>query len=203
VRVVLASGSPGRLALLRRAGIEPTVLVPGVDEDAITAPSPVDLVAALARAKGEAALAEVGSRDDSVVIACDSMLLLNGQLQGKPKTPDAARELWRVMRGHRGELLTGHHVSVVKGGEVHTKERVARTVVQFAEVTDAEIDAYVATGEPLQVAGGFTIDGRGGAFIERIEGDHLNVVGLSLPLLRRMVTALRVSWPTLWSDAAP
>ncbi len=181
MRFVLASASPARLATLRAAGVEPEVIVSGVDEDALTADSPAELVQVLARAKARA-VAD-GLAGPALVLGCDSLLELDGEPLGKPESPVAAAERWRQMRGRSGILHTGHCL-VDHAGE---RAEVASTVVHFADVTDAEIEAYVATGEPLHVAGAFTIDGLGGWFVERIEGDHHNVVGLSLPLLRRLL----------------
>ena len=198
-KVILASASRGRLDTLRRAGIEPDVVVSGVDEDAIAADSPAELAAALAQAKGAAVAETIASSVLTVMIACDSLLELDGRACGKPGTPERAREQWRKMRGRIGLLHTGHHVIVREPGHPDRDDtRVATTLVEFADATDAEIDAYVTTGEPLGVAGGFTIDGYGGAFVTRVDGDPHNVVGLSLPLLRTMLSALGVPIHTLW-----
>nr|MCW2727020.1 septum formation inhibitor Maf [Aeromicrobium sp.] len=193
MRVVLASQSPARLATLRSAGIEPEVIVSGVDEDIITSTDAGNLAAALAQLKCRAVAA--GVDDDALVIGCDSVLAFEGEIFGKPGSPDEAAGRWRRMRGRSGVLHTGH---CVRRGDVELVE-TASTIVHFAAITDAEIDAYVATGEPLHVAGAFTIDGLGGAFIAGIEGDHHNVVGLSLPLLRDLVGDLGISWPDLWN----
>ena len=202
MRVILASASRGRLETLRRAGFAPEVVVSGVDEDAVRADSPAELVAALARAKGDAVAGAVDPCESAVIIACDSMLELDGRACGKPGTPQRAREQWRAMRGRIGLLRTGHHVIVREPGHPDRHDtRVASTLVEFADVTDAEIDAYVATGEPLGVAGGFTIDGHGGVFVTRVDGDPHNVVGISLPLLRAMLAGLAVGVHTLWSQA--
>lgn len=193
MRVVLASQSPARLATLRSAGIEPEVIVSGVDEDQITSTDPANLAGALAQLKCRAVAAEI--TDDALVIGCDSVLSFEGQIFGKPKNPADAVARWRRMRGRTGVLHTGH---CVRRGEVELIE-TASTIVHFAQVSDEEIQAYVATGEPLYVAGAFTIDGLGGAFISRIEGDHHNVVGLSLPVLRELVAELGIFWPSLWN----
>lgn len=195
MRFVLASASPARLQTLRSAGIEPEVLVSGVDEDAITAPTAVELVQALARAKASA-VAETQVATEQVgpvlVLGCDSMLEFDGQVLGKPASADEAMSRWRRMRGRSGVLHTGHTLIDVraKASQTAVAEGVASTMVHFAEPSDDEIEAYVATGEPLVVAGAFTIDGLGGWFVERVEGDHHNVVGLSLPLLRRLILEL-------------
>lgn len=195
--LVLASASPARLATLRTAGIEPTVIVSGVEEDRISADHAAALVAQLAAAK----CATVAEREDLppcvLVLGCDSVLELDGEALGKPGTAEEATRRWRRMRGRSGVLHTGHHLREPATGRL--AEEVVGTTVHFADVSDAEITAYVATGEPLHVAGAFTIEGYGGAFVERIEGDHHNVVGLSLPALRRLVGELGHSWPQLWT----
>ena len=193
MRIVLASQSPARLATLRSAGIEPEVIVSGVDEDRITSTDAGNLAAALAQLKCRAVAERLGD-DDALVIGCDSVLALDGEILGKPDGPADASARWRRMRGRSGVLHTGHCVR--RGGEEFLE--TASTIVHFAQVTDAEIDAYVATGEPLHVAGAFTIDGLGGAFVSGIEGDHHNVVGLSLPLLRVLVGDLGIAWTDLW-----
>ncbi len=200
MRFVLASSSPARLQTLRRAGITPAVHAPTVDEASVTAPDTETLVAALATLKGEAVLAEVGTSADAVVVACDSLLDVDGQAWGKPADAADAVARWRTLRGRSATLLTGHHVAVIRAGAVTRADALARTTVRFAEVADAEIDAYVATGEPLWVAGAFTIDGFGAAFVSGVDGDPHNVVGISLPLLRTVLTGLGVAWPTLWGD---
>ncbi|HEY5786095.1 MAG TPA: nucleoside triphosphate pyrophosphatase [Microlunatus sp.] len=200
-RLVLASASPARLATLRSAGLTPEVEVSGVDEDAIHADSVSELVAALARAKAEAVATRrlsahiAGIGRDQVVVGCDSLLELDGLAFGKPVDAADAVRRWRMMRGRSGVLHTGHHLVRLPGGESRTA--TAATTVHFAHLDDAEIDAYVATGEPLLVAGAFTIDGLGGPYVERIEGDHHNVVGISLPLLRLLLADLGVPWTTV------
>jgi septum formation protein len=187
-------------------------VVSGVDEDKVLADAaerfgeldPADAVLVLAQAKAE----EVASRledgqdePDVIVVGCDSMLEFDGTILGKPADADTARELWRSMRGGKGVLHTGHWVvdlrDAAAGGTGGTLGSTSSTTVWFAHVDDDEIDAYVATGEPLQVAGAFTIDGLGGPYVERIEGDHHGVVGISLPLLRELLTELGVPWRTL------
>ena len=194
---------------MRSAGLDPEVLVSGVDESGVCADSPAALVAELARLKAEAvdsALAHDprGDRDtqDTVVVGCDSMLELDGEAYGKPHDTESALGRWRTMRGRTGVLHTGHHVVVHAGGERRVTAGVGSTWVTFADLSDDEVRAYVATGEPLEVAGAFTVDGFGGPFVERIEGDHHNVVGISLPLLRRLLADLGVAWPRLWSRPA-
>jgi septum formation protein len=190
--IILASASPARLAVLRGAGLNPKVVVSGVDETAFTAPSTARLVEQLATAKASAVAATV---NDSIVIGCDSMLDLDGRALGKPSSPAEARARWHEMAGRSGTLCTGHCV-ISAGRQVSA---VAQTTVRFGTPSDAEIDAYVATGEPLQVAGAFTIDGRGGWFVTEIDGDHGNVLGISLPLLRTLLARLDIAVTTLWT----
>lgn len=195
VRMVLASQSPARLATLRAAGIEPEVVVSGVDESQVRTHDPANLAAALAQLKCRAVAAGVDD-PDALVVGCDSVLAFEGEILGKPGDADTARARWRRMRGRSGVLHSGH---CVRRGEREVVDS-ASTVVHFADVSDAEIDAYVATGEPLHVAGAFTIDGLGGAFVRGIEGDHHCVVGISLPLLRDLVADLGVTWTDLWNS---
>ena len=186
MRFLLASASSGRLRTLRNAGVEPEVEVSGVDEDAITAPEPTELVGALAHAK---AVAVAGRQQGTLlVLGCDSMLELDGVALGKPASAEEAVRRWQQLRGRSAVLHTGHTlIEVVASATARVLDRVASTEVRFADPSDAEIEAYVATGEPLRVAGAFTIDGFGGWFVDSVAGDHHNVVGLSLPLLRRML----------------
>jgi septum formation protein len=196
-RFVLASSSPARLATLRAAGVEPEVVVSGVPEDDVTG-RPLDIADALAQRK---ALAVAGGLADALVLGCDSVLDLDGEALGKPADPADAIERWRRMRGRSGVLHTGHFLVDTTS---HTQTgAVASTVVHFAALRDDEIAAYVDTGEPLAVAGAFTIDGLGGPFVERIEGDPHNVVGLSLPLLRHLLDELGHRWTDLWHRAGP
>ncbi|KQZ22387.1 Maf family protein [Microbacterium sp. Root553] len=212
MRVCLASTSPARLMLLRQAGIEPLTQSPDVDEDAVAAAAaaergadlpPADLVLLLARAKA----ADVAHRlaadgeFDGIVIGGDSMFALDGRVYGKPYTAEEATRRWREMRGATGILHSGHSVyRVSPGAEPVEATATAEAAVTFAEdVTDAEIAAYVASGEPLLVAGAFTVDSLGGAFITRVEGDPSTVVGMSLSTVRRLSTDLGVRWTDLWS----
>ncbi len=175
-------------------------MVSGVDEDQVAASSPARTALVLAELKAEAVAAQLGTPDTGdlvLVLGCDSVLELDGEAHGKPADADAARQRWRRMRGRTGLLHTGH--CLVDVGSGRTTAEVASTLVRFAEITDDEIDAYLATGEPLRVAGAFTVDGLGGAFVEGIEGDHHNVVGLSLPLLRRMLRSYGLDWTALWT----
>ncbi|MDO5454665.1 MAG: nucleoside triphosphate pyrophosphatase [Corynebacterium sp.] len=196
MRIVLASQSPSRLGILRSAGVEPVIRPADVDEDALLAElidaPPAERVAALASAK---AAAVADDFPDDVVIGCDSMLLLDGELQGKPHTVDATVERWRAQAGKTAELLTGH--CIIRGSErvVDT----ATTRVFFAEATDADIDAYARSGEPLECAGAFTLEALGGWFIDRIEGDPSSVIGLSLPLLRRALYSFDLNVSDFWS----
>ncbi|MFB8102038.1 nucleoside triphosphate pyrophosphatase [Streptomyces sp. NPDC056007] len=194
-RLVLASASPARLGLLRQAGFAPEVIVSGVDEDALSAPTPGELALVLARAKA-AAVAERPEAAGALVIGCDSVLELDGEALGKPADAEEATARWKAMRGRSGILQTGHSVIDTTSGR-HASA-TASTVVRFGEPSDAEVAAYVASGEPLHVAGAFTLDGRSAPFVDSIEGDHGNVIGLSLPLLRRLLGELDLSVTELW-----
>jgi len=186
-RFVLASASPARLKTLRHAGVDPEVIVSGVDEDAVTAPSTAELVVRLAELKAQA-VADRLAGEAALVLGCDSMLELDGRPLGKPGTAEAAAQRWRTMRGRVGVLHTGHCLVDTASGR--RTSRGVDTAVRFAAVTDAEIDAYCATTEPIDVAGAFTIDGLGGWFIDGVDGDHHNVVGVSLPALRTLLREL-------------
>lgn len=209
----LASTSPARLMLLRQAGIEPETRAPEVDEEAVVAAvvageartlAPDEHVLLLARRKAQdvaAALAAEQPDFDGIVIGGDSMFELAGAVLGKPYTPGVATARWRDMRGRTGVLHSGHSVFRLAPGEpAREAHGVAEASVTFAaDVTDAEIAAYVASGEPLQVAGAFTVDSLGGAFIERVEGDPSTVVGMSLSTLRRLCGELGIVWTDLWN----
>ena len=209
--MVLGSASPARLKVLRDAGLDPEVLVSYVDEDAILAQlagaEPAEVVVRLAAAKAAEVCATIVGRADSsttdtVVLTCDSMLLLDGELSGKPHTADVARAQWRRMRGGSGELLTGHHVTRITGGALAGQAaRTASTTIHFSDIDDATIDAYVATGEPLSVAGAFTLDSLGGWFVDRIDGDPSSVVGIGLPTVRELLVAVGVDVTALWRHA--
>ncbi len=196
--LVLASASPARLATLRSAGIEPVVIVSGVDESQVTGMAPAELALQLAELKCTA----VAGRDDlppgALVLGCDSVLELDGEALGKPADAAEAVRRWRSMRGRTGVLQSGHFLHDTANGR--TAAATASTAVHFADLSDDEIEAYVATGEPLHVAGAFTVDGLGGGFVTRIEGDHHNVVGVSLPLLRVLVLELGHEWTGLWAS---
>lgn len=207
-RVVLGSASAGRLRVLRQAGIDPLVLVSDVDEDTLLASldpdmPPESVVATLANAKAVSVAAQLPDdvAADCVVLGCDSMLLLDGTLCGKPGTPEAARRQWRSMAGCSGYLLTGHALLSISAGVIsHTGSETGSTTVHFGQPSEDEMAAYVDSGEPTAVAGAFTIDGRGGWFIERIEGDPSNVIGLSLPLVHRMLGSAGLSISRLWRE---
>ncbi len=195
--LVLASASPARLATLRSAGVEPVVIVSGVDESQLDGLPPAELSLQLAELK----CAAVAGRDDlppgALVLGCDSVLELDGEALGKPDDAEQAAARWRQMRGRSGVLHSGHCLTDSADGRIAAA--TASTVVHFADVDDDEIAAYVASGEPLNVAGAFTIDGLGGAFVSRIEGDHHTVVGVSLPLLRDLRAELGHRWIDLWA----
>ncbi|MFC6285004.1 Maf family protein [Nocardioides sp. GCM10027113] len=195
--LVLASASPARLQTLRNAGLDPVVIVSGVDEDQLDGLPPAELALQLAELKCAAVAGRDDLPDDAVVLGCDSVLELDGEAFGKPHDPDEATRRWKTMRGRTGVLHTGHCLRDSASGNVAAA--TASTTVHFAELTDDEIAAYVATGEPLHVAGAFTVDGLGGAFVTGIEGDHHNVVGVSLPLVRELAAELGRSWTDWWA----
>ncbi|MFT0846412.1 Maf family nucleotide pyrophosphatase [Actinomycetaceae bacterium L2_0104] len=205
--LILASKSPARLQTLRAAGIEPEVVVSDVDEEAILAhvrggagAKVLALATAKARAVFAAVSSEQGPQDQQadLILGCDSMFEFEGQVVGKPHTPEIARERLRAMRGRSGVLHTGH--CLLQGRTGATLGAVSHATVHMADMSDNEIEAYIAAGEPLWVAGSFTIDGLGGPFIERVDGDHHGVVGLSLPLLRAMLENRGLSITQLWSS---
>jgi septum formation protein len=208
VRLVLASASPARLSVLRAAGLDPEVEVSAVDEDALLAGlaaaspavSPAEAVVALAGAKATAVARRVADRSpDAVVVGCDSMLHLDGELIGKPRDAATARARWGAMAGGTGELVTGHAVLRLDDGEIdRVAEGHAVTSVRFGRPDPAELEAYLATGEPLAVAGAFTLDGLGGWFVEGVDGDPSNVIGISLPLTRRLLAGVGVRVTDLW-----
>jgi septum formation protein len=210
VPLVLASASPARLATLVRAGIDPVVLMSGVDEDAVVArygvTDPQDVALVLAKAKAEQVAGQLDEQDGpdttpdgALVLGCDSVLELDGEVHGKPVDVEQAISRWKRMRGSSGVLHTGHWlIDARDDGGGGTIGAVASTTVHFADLTDDEIAGYVATGEPLAVAGAFTLDGLGGGYVTGIEGDPHNVIGVSLPLLRDLVRELGVDWHRLW-----
>ncbi|GIJ70290.1 Maf family protein [Virgisporangium ochraceum] len=195
-RLVLASASPARKALLEAAGIRPEVIVSNVDESVVESADPAALSGTLARMKAEAVAA--GQTGTGLVLGCDSVLAFEGEILGKPSSADDATRRWKKMRGSHGVLHTGHClIDLASGKQVAA---TSATTVHWADITDAELDAYVASGEPLHVAGAFTIDGRGAPFVSRIEGDHGTVVGLSLPLFRSLLAEMGVGIPDLWAQ---
>jgi septum formation protein len=200
---VLASASPARLSTLRAAGIEPRVVVSGVDESLVDDSDSRALCGTLARLKAEAVAGQIPSDTDgrTVVLGCDSVLEFESDVLGKPTDAADAIARWKRMRGRHGILHTGHCLIDAAGGA--RAEAVASAVVHFADISDAEIAAYVGTGEPLHVAGAFTIDGLGGWFVEKVDGDPGTVIGVSLPLLRRLLADLGVGVEDLWAAAAP
>lgn len=206
-RVVLGSASPGRLKVLRQAGIDPLVMVAGIDEDRVTAglgpgASPRDIVCTLARAKAEqvAAVVDRAAAADCVVIGCDSMLYIGGRLCGKPQSVVDARALWQSMAGRPGQLYTGHCVIRLRHNEiVHRGAETSITTVRFGAPSAEDLDAYLASGESLQVAGGFTLDGLGGWFIDGVEGDPSAVVGIGLPVTRSLLHRAGLSIAALWA----
>jgi septum formation protein len=200
----LASTSPARLATLRAAGIEPKTWNPEVDEDAVAGAAgeltAEEMVLLLARTKAEAVAEKHGKEIDGLLLGGDSAFVIDGVIHGKPHDPLVARERWLKQRGRSGVLYSGHwlieHSDFSPGKAIGV---VTSAKVKFAEITEHEIDTYIATGEPLRVAGAFTIDSLGGAFIEKIEGDPHTVVGLSLPALRKLVIELGHEWTSLWN----
>lgn len=207
--LLLASASPARKATLIAAGITPSIAVADVDEDGLLAANPgldaagqVELLA-IAKARAIASklaspTAESSEASPTVVVGCDSMLEMDGQIVGKPHTAEVARERLRAMSGGYGDLHTGHCVIDMQSGEMAVGTSCA--TVYICELSEAEIEAYISTGEPLVVAGSFTIDGYGGPFVEKIEGDHHGVVGISLPLLRRLLSDLGHSITEFWDE---
>jgi len=209
--IVLASASPARKRLLMAAGVEPSIVVSGVDEDAVTAAAretygelaPEDIALVLARAKAEDVAGQI---EHAIVVGCDSVLELDGEVHGRPADAAEAVERWSRMSGRSGVLHTGHWVVDTReteaGGTGATLGATASTTVHFARLDEAEMEAYVATGEPLRVAGAFTLDGLGSPYVAGIEGDPSNVVGLSLPLLRELLEEVGIPWRSLRSASS-
>ncbi|SOJ53750.1 Maf-like protein [Mycobacterium simulans] len=213
-RLVLGSASPGRLKVLRQAGIDPLVIVSGVDEDMVTAgvgpdASPTEVVSALALAKAVQVTGTLSDPQsivaaDCVVVGCDSLLYIDGRLCGKPRSVDDARHQWRSMAGRAGQLYTGHCViRLLDNRTVKREVETSITTVHFGSPSAGDLEAYLASGEPLRMAGGFTLDGLGGWFIDGIEGDPSNVIGLSLPLLRSLLHRVGLSLAALWAATPP
>ena len=214
IRLILASASPARRRILTQAGLPPEVIVSGVDEESIArrqppGQTPAELAAVLAEAKTSDVAGRVPGSGELLVIGADSVLEvpgvpeLAGRALGKPADREQARHRWELMRGHPGLLHTAHHLLLRRDRQWYSAHGVATTEVRFApDVTDEEIEAYLATSEPLAVAGGFTLDGLSAPFISGITGDPGNVIGLSLPLCRTLLRDLGVTWPELWAAAA-
>jgi septum formation protein len=190
---VLASASPARRRLLQMVGIEPIVRVSNFDESQVQVEDAAELVQILARCKAEAIAPQFES---ALIVGCDSVLLLNGEIHGKPENVEAAIARWQQMSGQVGELYTGH--AIIDQTQQQTLVRTQVTRVYFAQMSDRAIKAYVATGEPLKCAGAFALEGRGGLFVDKIEGCHSNVIGLSLPLLRQMLSQLGYDVTDFW-----
>jgi septum formation protein len=207
-RVVLASESPGRLRVLRQAGIDPLVVVSGVDEDQVVAAlpesaDPAEITVALARAKAGAVARALKPplTDDCVVIGCDSMLYRDGRLWGKPESEASALRGWQDMAGRSGELYTGHCVIRLRHDRIEQEVAdVAVTGVDFGKPSPEDLAAYVRTGEPTAVAGGFTLDGLGGWFVDAVHGDPSTVIGIGLPAMGRLFDRLGLSIARLWAD---
>jgi septum formation protein len=206
-RLVLGSASAGRLRVLRHAGVEPLVVVSGVDEDAIIAAlgadvEPSDVVRRLAEAKAEhvVTLLDAAVAADCVVIGCDSMLYIDGRLTGKPESIDDARQQWQAMAGRAGQLYTGHSVIRLSDNKIILREaETSITTVHFGKPSPDDLEAYLDSGESLHVAGAFTLDGLGGWFIDGIEGDPSAVVGIGLPVTRSLLSRAGVSVAALWT----
>jgi septum formation protein len=194
IKFVLASASPARRQLLQSAGIQPIVQQSDFDESQIQITDCYQLVQTLAQRKAEVVAAQI--QEPALVLGCDSLLALEGEIYGKPKNTEEATARWRQMRGRTGDLLTGHALIDLTQGK--SLVRVQVTQVEFANLSDRQIAAYVATGEPLHCAGCFALDGQGGLFVERIIGCHSNVIGLSLPLLRQMLEQLGYEVTDFW-----
>jgi septum formation protein len=206
-RVILGSASPGRRKVLRQAGIDPLVVVSGVDEDAIVAAlgpgaAPTHVTSALATAKAEqvAKTLDAAIAADCVVIGCDSMLYVDGELTGKPESPAAALHQWHRMAGRAGRLHTGHCLIRLQDNEIaYQGAETAVTTVRFGTPDEEDLRAYIDSGEPLKVAGAFTLDGLGGWFIDRVDGDPSSVIGLSLPLTRHLLAQAGLAVADLWA----
>ncbi|MDJ0568341.1 MAG: nucleoside triphosphate pyrophosphatase [Pleurocapsa sp. MO_192.B19] len=192
-RFVLASASTARLKLLRMVGLEPLVCVSDFDEDQIQIEDAAELVQTLAKSKAETVAPRF---EDALVLGCDSVLTVNDRIYGKPESPEVAIARWRGMRGRMGKIYTGHALVDLK--QQRQIVRCGITKVYFAQISDRTIEAYIATGEPLKCAGSFALEGKGGMFVEKIEGCHSNVIGLSLPLLHQMLSNLGYNVTNFW-----
>jgi septum formation protein len=192
---VLASASPARRRLLQNAGIEPVIRVSDFDESQVQLNEPVALVETLALKKAQTV---AGQFSDALILGCDSVLSVGGEIHGKPANAEEAIARWQMMRGTMGVLYTGH--ALIDTSQDKTLVRCGITNVYFADISDRTIQAYVATGEPLKCAGCFALEGRGGLFVEKLEGCHSNVIGLSLPLLRQMLSELGYEVTDLWHE---
>jgi septum formation protein len=197
MRFILASQSPARRRLLQQAGIEPECIPSGFDEDSIKSRNPANLVETLALSKAQVVARTING--PAMLLGCDSILAINGEIHGKPTSHQDAIDRWHYMRGRVGEIYTGHAlIQLSRGGGSRELVRCGMTQVHFAQVTDAQIRAYVATGEPMECAGCFTLEGKGSLFVEKIQGCHTNVIGLSMPLLRQMLLELGEDVTQLW-----
>jgi septum formation protein len=193
INFVLASASPARRRLLQSVGINPLICVSNFDEDRIKLTDPIALVQQLAQCKAEVVSNQV---NDSLVLGCDSVFVVGNEIYGKPRDPTEAFSRWQQMQNNYGTLYTGHALIDQRQGKQIV--RCGMTQVYFGRVTDTQIQAYIATGEPLVCAGGFALEGRGSAFVDKIEGCHSNVIGLSLPLLRSILTELGYDLSNYW-----
>ena len=210
MQLILASASPARLATLVSAGINPIVRVSHIDEEAIessmSASTPSEIAQALARAKCEKITQELADANEltpnTIVIGCDSVFELNGKPYGKPRNAIEAKSRWQEMMNKTGTLHTGHYITFTnERSQQSSAEATASTQVHLGELTEPEMDAYLLTGEPFAVAGGFTLDGFGGAFVQGVTGDPSNVVGISLPTVRNLLQQLGITWTDLWNQA--
>ena len=210
MQLILASASPARLATLTNAGINPLVRVSHVDEEALelsmATATPSEIAQALAQAKCEKVTQELADSNEltpnTIVIGCDSVFELNGKPYGKPQNVAEAKSRWQEMMNTTGVLHTGHYVTLTnEHGDRSTAEATASTQVHLGELTEAEMEAYLRSGEPFAVAGGFTLDGLGGAFVQGVTGDPSNVVGISLPTVRNLLNQLGITWTDLWNQA--
>lgn len=196
-RFVLASASPARLRLLQTAGIEPIVCPSDFDESQVQVSNPPELVKTLAKSKAETVAKQF---PDALVLGCDSVLDVAGSIYGKPESAEQAIARWQKMRSQVGDLYTGH--ALIDPSQRKILVRSIATRLYFADVSDRQIETYVATGEPLKCAGGFALEGRGGLFVEKLVGCHSNVIGLSLPLLRQMFSEMGYDITDFWSRSA-